>query len=105
MKITMYGAPICEDCVNDKEALLNCKDIDLDYKNITKDVVTLKEFLSYRDHDQLFEPITESGKIGIPFYILEDGTKTFDIYEFIDAKRPEYEPAANACSIDGKGSC
>lgn len=105
MKITMYGAPICEDCVNDKEVLLKSNDIELDYRNIIKDTDTLKEFLSYRDHDPLFEPVTKSGKIGIPFYILEDGTKTFDIYDYISVSRPDSKSVASACSIDGKGNC
>lgn len=105
MKITMYGAEICPDCVIAKEFLGKASDIELDYRNITKDTATLKEFLAYRDHEAIFAPIKESGKIGIPFFILEDGRKTFAIEEYVALERPISEQAANACSIDGKGNC
>ncbi|ROR23933.1 glutaredoxin-related protein [Mobilisporobacter senegalensis] len=105
MKIVMYGSEICPDCIKDKEILMNCNDIELDYRNITKDTKTLKEFLSYRDHEAMFTPIIDNGKIGIPFFILEDGRKTFEIYDYINMKKPDVEQTANACSIDGKGNC
>ena len=36
MKITMYGAPICPDCVIAKEELMKRNDVELDYRNITE---------------------------------------------------------------------
>ncbi len=105
MKIVMYGAEICHDCVEAKKALANRTDIELDYRNITEKTSTLKEFLSFRDHEELFLPVKESGKIGIPFFILEDGTKTLELTDFIDITLTNGETGANACSIDGKGNC
>lgn len=105
MKIVMYGTEICPDCVEAKEQLKKRNDIELDYRNITKDTKTLKEFLSYRDHDKMFTTIKEDGKIGIPFFILEDGNKTFEIYDYLDMKKPDTGSTANTCSIDGKGQC
>ena len=83
MKIVMYGSRICIDCVRAEEELLKRSDIQLDYKVITQDVKTLKEFLIYRDNEQMFDAVKERGQIGIPFFILEDGTKTFDIRSYI----------------------
>jgi glutaredoxin-related protein len=105
MKIIMYGAPICPDCVEAKEHLGNMPEIDLDYRNITESTSKLREFLSYRDHEEMFADIKEKGRIGIPFFILEDGTKTFEIYEYLGIEKPDTEQVANACSIDGKGNC
>jgi glutaredoxin-related protein len=105
MKIIMYGTEICPDCVEAKKQLMNSTDIELDYRNITEKTATLKEFLSYRDHEKVFEPIIERGSIGIPFFILEDGTKTFEISDFIDLKDIDSVPNVNFCSIDGKGHC
>ena len=105
MKITMYGTAICPDCVEAKEQLNNHPDIHLDYRDITADTTTLKEFLSYRDHEAMFKPVIEEGKIGIPFFILEDGTKTFEIPEFISINPKEQKQSINSCSIDGKGYC
>ncbi len=104
MKLIMYGAPICNDCVAAKEQLIQLEDIKLDYRNITESTTILKEFLAYRDHESMFEPIKKEGRIGIPFFILEDGTKTFEIAEFINLPEVENKPVS-ACSIDGKGVC
>ena len=86
MKLIMYGTKICPDCVEALEILKDYSDIELDFRNITEKTSTLKEFLSYRDHDKIFEAVIEGGGIGIPFFILEDGTKTFDINAFIGIK-------------------
>ncbi len=103
MKITMYGAPICPDCVEAKAILEQRVDIELDYRNITESTKTLKEFLAYRDHEALFEDILREGKIGIPFFILEDGTKTFDALDILNLEKAEQ--IQSACSVDAKGQC
>lgn len=105
MKVIMYGAEICPDCVAAQEQLKDHTSIELDYRNITEKISTLKEFLYYRDHDEIFAPIKEAGKVGIPFFILEDGTKTFEVSDFIEATEITSSNQASACSLDGKGQC
>ncbi|NLZ83757.1 MAG: glutaredoxin, partial [Clostridiales bacterium] len=83
MKIIMYGAAICPDCVSAKELLSEQTDIELDYRDITASIPLLKEFLSFRDNEAMFDPIKEGDKVGIPFFVLEDGRKTFDAFEQI----------------------
>ncbi|MDO5293561.1 MAG: glutaredoxin [bacterium] len=101
MKITMYGAAICPDCVVAKQQLSLKNDVEVEYKDITSATAILKEFLKFRDSEPMFEPIKADGKIGIPFFILEDGTKTFDIENYV-AFDPNLVREVNACSIDGK---
>ena len=101
MKIVMYGAETCPDCIAAKSILDSDALIDLDYRDITKTLKTLKEFLAYRDKDKMFDQVIKDGYIGIPFFILEDGTKTFDVSK-ISSNKPSVMPI-NACSIDGKG--
>ncbi|MFT4106992.1 MAG: glutaredoxin [Lacrimispora sp.] len=107
MKVTMYGAEICPDCVKAKKSLTALHDIELEYRNITNDTATLKEFLAYRDNDTMFQEVKESGRIGIPFFILENGEKTFDISEYVtmSAEIEETESPVSFCSIDKKGQC
>lgn len=83
MKVIMYGSRICADCVRAEEQLLERDDIELDYRIMTGDVETLKEFLNYRDHEAVFEPARQKGYIGIPFFILEDGTKTLNKWDIL----------------------
>lgn len=101
MKVIMYGAEICPDCVEAKTQLATVASIELDYRNITESTKTLKEFLAYRDHDEMFAPIIQAGGIGIPFFILEDNMKTFEITDFLDSD--EAVQTGSNCSIDGKG--
>lgn len=105
MKVIMYGAEICKDCVAAKRVLQQQEHIELDYRNITETTTTLKEFLAYRDHEEMFGPVKEKGKIGIPFFLLEDGTKTLELTDFISNVEPTPINEQNACSIDGKGQC
>ena len=104
MKIIMYGASICRDCVNAKEKLLARPDVILDYRNIIESTAIMKEFLSYRDNDTMFDEVKANGKIGIPFFLLEDGTKTFQIDAYVDVDLTS-DKTIQACSIDGKGNC
>ena len=84
MRIIMYGAEICPDCVEAKAILAASASIELDYRDITKSTKTLKEFLFYRDHDELFAPVIAAGRIGIPLFVLEDGTMTLEMRDFLD---------------------
>lgn len=107
MKVTMYGTEICSDCVKAKKGLSTLNDIELEYKNITGDTATLKEFLAYRDNDSIFQEVKRSGRIGIPFFILENGEKTFDLGQYMDMPAEENDTGdtAPSCSIDKKGQC
>ena len=98
MRVVMYGTDICIDCVNDKKILVNREDIEVEFRDITKDIGTLKEFLRIRDISPIFEDVRKSGFVGIPLYILEDGTMTFEISDFLDV-----ESDFGSCSIDRKG--
>ena len=105
MKITMYGAPICGDCVTRKEQLANIENLELDYHDITASTANMREFLKYRDQESLFDDIKREGRIGIPFFILEDGTKTLEIEKYVQLQEVERKSLISACSLDGKGNC
>ena len=101
MKVILYGADICPGCVAAKARLSDLSGIELEFRNITSSTALLKEFLHYRDHDDIFASVIETGRIGIPFFILEDGTKTFDIDDFVNPDGTVRD--GRACSLDGKG--
>ncbi len=105
MKVIMYGAGICMDCVSAKELLSGYPQIHLDYRSITDSTKTLKEFLSYRDREEVFTSVKENGKIGIPFFLLEDGTMTLEVTDIVATESTATEQTGGSCSIDGKGNC
>ena len=78
----MYGIKSCHDCV-DAEKLLNNHHIDFEYLDFAKEPLYLKEFLQLRDKDSFFEEVRNSGYIGIPCFIFEDGTMSLDINDVI----------------------
>ena len=71
--LKIYGTDQCPDCVNCKEELTNAE-IAYEYRNISENLLYLKEFLSLRDREGIFAPVKEAGKIGIPCIQSEDGT-------------------------------
>ncbi|MDD6552687.1 MAG: glutaredoxin [Prevotellaceae bacterium] len=66
-------------------------------------VRNLHEFLELRDHNAAFDEAKKVGDIGIPCYVLEDGTVTLSSKDVGLEPMPDDEPAAPACSLDGKG--
>lgn len=105
MKVEMYGSPICCECVSAKEVISKQKDIQLNYHNITETTSEMKAFLKIRDQEKMFDDIKKKGGIGIPFFILEDGTMTFEVTDFCTVEITNDMKPKNACSLDGKGNC
>nr|WP_314754214.1 glutaredoxin [uncultured Prevotella sp.] len=67
--------------------------------DISKHVRNLKQFLDLRDSHPAFDEAKKIGDVGIPCYVLEDGTVTLSS---ADAGL-EPMPDGPACSIDGTG--
>ena len=78
--LKVYGTDICIDCRNYK-AIQKKRGFEAEYINITENTGNLKAFLEIRDKDSVFVPVKERGGIGVPLFVREDGTKTFDIDE------------------------
>ena len=76
----VYGAEICIDCRNYK-AIQKNRGFEVEFVDIVADTTNLKEFLAMRDHEPIFEEVRNGGGIGIPFFVNDDGKKTFDVNE------------------------
>ena len=83
-KLTVYGSMLCPDCV-DAERILKERRIAHEFINITDSMANLKAFLAYRDRETIFAEIRAAGRVGIPFFVLESGTPTFDLETAIGA--------------------
>jgi glutaredoxin-related protein len=64
-------------------------------------VRNLKEFLKLRDSNPVFDEAKTVDDLGIPCYVLEDGTVTLSSKDVGLEPRPQEEGAA--CSIDRRG--
>lgn len=76
--VTMYGSPICPDCVEAVELFRQRGFTCYEYKVITESTEQLKAFLHLRDTRVELGPARAAGKIGIPCFVGEDGSITLD---------------------------
>ena len=75
-----YGTMICSETVY-ADKVLRRNGIDIEYIDITASTANLKEFLALRDSKDEFVSIKETGKIGVPAFLLDNGSITFDVYD------------------------
>lgn len=92
----MHTCPDCEYVEKQVEGNPEFKIID-----IGKHVRHLKEFLDLRDSHPAFVEARKIGDVGIPCYVLEDGTVT--LYSKDVGLEPRPQGDGPACSIDGRG--
>lgn len=98
--IKVYKMALCPDCIRIEDQLKDNPGYEV--IDIGEHPRNLKEFLSLRDTRLEFAKIRERGTIGIPCFVLEDGTITF---------KPEQaglKPAPSegaSCSLDNRKGC
>lgn len=80
--IKIYGSMLCKDCVQCREDL-DRTGVSYEYLDFAENLLHLKEFLTIRDENALFDAVREKGGIGIPCIVKEDGSVTLDWEEFM----------------------
>ena len=75
--IKIYGSMLCPDCVKCREDL-DQAGIAYEYLDFADALINLKEFLSIREGNPLFDEVREAGGIGIPCILRPDGSITLD---------------------------
>lgn len=97
--IKIYGMHTCPDCTYVEEQVKGNERYEI--IDIGMHVKNLKEFLKLRDCSPVFDQAKKAGAVGIPCFVLEDGTVTLSPE---DAGLNSCAPAEGvSCSIDGKG--
>lgn len=87
----------CPDCVAVKEQIKN--DPRFEIIDIGQHIKNLKQFLALRDNNPAFDSVKKNGYVGIPCFVLDDGSITFDLKD-VHLKETE---TGNSCRIDGTG--
>jgi len=82
MKMKYYGSPLCPDC-QEATAILKDADALFEFVDMTASMAGLKEFLALRDSRGEFADVRKEGRVGIPCFLMEDGSITFDVQEVI----------------------
>ena len=86
--IKIYGMETCPDCTYVEEQVKGNNQY-------------LRAFLRLRDHNPAFNEAKSVGAVGIPCFVLEDGTVTLNPEDAGLRSRPINEGAT--CNIDGSG--
>jgi len=95
--IKMYVMRSCPYCTYAEDQVKGNPDFKV--IDICENVKKLKEFLNLRDNCPAFDEAKKTGDIGIPCYVLEDGTVTLSSVDVGLEPMPDGE----SCSIDGSG--
>ena len=93
--IKIYGMPTCPYCDYIHEQIVG-RENEFEYINIGENIRNMSAFTRLRDTNPAFDHSKEIGDVGIPAFVLEDGSITLDpaVVGLI-----EYG-TAGACSID-----
>lgn len=76
----VYGTMICIDCRNYIH-IQESRGFEAEFIDIIENTSNMKEFLTIRDEDPVFEQVRTNHGIGVPIFVREDGAKTFDMDE------------------------
>ena len=90
----------CPDCVYVEKQVRG--DAQYEFIDIGSQVKNLKDFLRLRDNYPVFDVIKKVGSVGIPCFVLEDGTVTLKPEDAGLHSHPRYEAGAS-CSLDSNG--
>lgn len=96
--IKMFVMQTCPDCTYVEEQVKDNPNFEI--IDIGQHVKNLKRFLDLRDNNPAFESAKKVGDVGIPCYVLEDGTITLYSKDVGLEPRPA---DGTACRIDGSG--
>lgn len=91
----------CPDCVNIEEQIKG--DSRFEMIDIGQHVRNLKEFMRLRDSSPVFDEAKKCGYIGIPCFVLEDGTITLSPEDAGLQSLTGYSGESVSCNIDGSG--
>lgn len=97
--IKIYGMRSCPDCTFVEAQVEG--DGRYEIIDIGDDVRSLKEFLRLRDRNQAFDGIRRLGAVGIPCFVLEDGTVS--LRPEAAGLKPRPADTGASCSLDGSG--
>lgn len=77
-KVTVIGSHLCPDTLYAPNRLSEAK-AEIDFKNMSASPADMKAYLALRQDSPVYADIRENGGIGIPCFVLEDGTVTRDL--------------------------
>ena len=78
MKVKVIGSHLCPDTLYALNRL-SAADAEIDFVDILSCHNALKTFLHIRETSDLYKDIRGTSRIGVPCFVLEDGSMTMDL--------------------------
>ena len=82
MKVTVIGSHLCPDTLYALNQLSSAG-VEVNYRDILSCHGDLKAYLLLRDTSEVYAEIRGTERLGVPCFILEDGTVTLDMNEVL----------------------
>ncbi len=90
--IKMVGNRVCKDCAAALE-VIEREHLPIAFQDMQRALANVKEFLNIREsHPEIYEECRKENQVGIPVFVLEDGTVTLDCEVAFEAARKVKEP-------------
>ena len=83
MKITVIGSHLCPDTLYALNRLSGAG-AEIDFKDILSCHAVLQDYLEIRESSPLYEEIRGTRRLGIPCFVLEDGTMTLNLNDILE---------------------
>lgn len=102
--ITMYAMKTCPYCEYAEKQIMASEELKKKFKivDIGEHIMNMHKFMHLRDTSPVFDEAKKIGDVGIPCYVLEDGTITLNSTD-VGLKSLDDEPQGDSCNIDGTG--
>lgn len=81
IELVVYGLPRCPDTVSCL-ALFDQLKIKYEFRDISKDMKYIKQFMNLRDRSKCFDEIKKNGLVGIPCVYISESYQIFDWKRF-----------------------
>lgn len=78
MKVTVIGTHLCPDTLEALHQLYKAG-ADIDFKDILASHGDLRVYLALRDSHEVYKEVRGTDRLGVPCFVLEDGTVTMDL--------------------------
>ena len=85
MNVTVIGSHLCPDTLYALNRLSEAG-AEIDFRNLSVSLSDLKVYLALRQDSSVYADVRENGGIGIPCFLLEDGTVTRDLQAVLQAR-------------------
>lgn len=85
--VKVVGSSVCPDC-REVTAAVRAEKLPVEFYDMVENMNNMRMFLAIREgNPELYAPVREAGGIGIPVFVLPDGTVTLDTEEGLAAAR------------------